>query len=275
VWDVRIDDCSFPASRADMIAGLDWVAINAIRPAVANLSYSMLEWIDGVLPGSVHHAAVQLRNSGVFLTVSAGNHTSRACDFSPANAAELMTVGATNTTDAKASFSNYGTCVDIYAPGENVPTATPGGSHAYKSGTTYSAPMTAGVAALYLAKYPLDDASKVHYAIIHGATTGVVGFPTELLLYSRLPAPVRVAIEGPVVVPPGAVCNWTSVVRAGRGPFIRSWTGAVSSSSSAVSGSLSSSGYVAVQVWDALGGTAYDMINVTVDPSLSGMLICP
>lgn len=275
VWSVRIDDCTFPASRADMIAGLDWVAINAVQPAVANLSYSMPAWVDGILPGSVHNAAVQLRNAGILLTVSAGNDTSPACDYSPGNAAELMTVGATNATDAKASFSNYGTCVDIFAPGENVLTATAGGSHALKSGTTYSAPMTAGVAALYMAKYPTDAASTVHYAIVHGATTGVVGFPTEVLLYSKLPAPVRVAIEGPVVVPPGALCNWTSVVRAGRAPFTFLWTGAVTSSSSGVSGSLSSSGSISLQVWDALGGTANDLINVTVDSSMSGMIICP
>lgn len=275
IHSVRVKACSELAWRGDIIAGVDWIRQNHVKPAVANISMGLWASIDGVLPGSLNNAVIALRAAGVFVAVSAGNSGVDACQWSPANAGELMTVGATTSTDAKASFTNTGHCVDIYAPGEFVSGATIGGGFYNYSGTSYSAPLVSGVAALLLAKYPTDTPNDIHYAIRDGATSFIAGAPTELLLYSNLPAPVRVSIDGPSVVPPGAICSWTAEIRAGRRPFFVSWGGFASGSSLSFTGSLLGASSAFVTVTDALGGSANALVNVSVDHSQVGYLVCP
>ncbi|MBY0490452.1 MAG: S8 family peptidase [Gemmatimonadaceae bacterium] len=274
IWSVRVTGCDRQPSRSDVIAGLEWVASYHIKPAVANISFGMSAFLDGVLPGSVHDAAQKLRNAGVFVTVAAGNEATDACNSSPANVVELMTVGATDANDARTYFSNFGECVDIYAPGDGAPQASYQGGYNYPSGTSISAPMVAGVAALVFAKYPNDTNDEVHFAIRDGATTGLVGNIGDLFLYSKLPAPVQVAINGPHSVPSGAICTWSSSIKAGRRPFTISWSGVLDGSTVSITGSPAASGNLFLSVTDALGNTAVADWGVYVDPT-SSAFICP
>ncbi|HEX6288238.1 MAG TPA: S8 family serine peptidase [Herpetosiphonaceae bacterium] len=141
---VRVLDCSGSGSFSGVIAGVDWVRLNAQKPAVANLS------LGGGYSASVNTAVANLANSGVFVAVAAGNDYSwDACQVSPASTPEAYTVAASDRTDTKASFSNIGACVDSYAPGVAITSAWIGSSTNTISGTSMATPHVAGVAALY------------------------------------------------------------------------------------------------------------------------------
>jgi subtilisin family serine protease len=144
---VRVLDCNGSGSFSGVIAGMDYVRLNAVKPAVANMS------LGGGFNSSVNTAANNLANSGVFLAVAAGNNSADACNYSPASAASATTVGSTTSTDARSSFSNFGTCVDIYAPGSSITSAGLNGTSAVMSGTSMASPHVAGVGALYKGTY--------------------------------------------------------------------------------------------------------------------------
>jgi aqualysin 1 len=144
---VRVLDCSGSGSNSGVIAGMDWVRTNAIKPAVANMS------LGGSYSSTVNTAANNLANSGVFLAVAAGNNGANACNYSPASAAAATTVGSTTSTDARSSFSNSGSCVDIYAPGSSITSARLNGTSTTMSGTSMASPHVAGVGALYKGTY--------------------------------------------------------------------------------------------------------------------------
>jgi len=130
----------------------------------------------------------------------------------------------------------------------------------------------AGVAALLLQQYPSDSPNQVHNAIIDGASPVVQnpGNGSNLLRYSTLPAPVRVSILGSTYAGPFSDCIWTSLVRAGRGPFQYQWSGLMSGTGSSISGRISQSGGFQLQVWDAVGGYATTSNAVTFDPNYGG-----
>jgi hypothetical protein len=138
--------------------------------------------------------------------------------------------------------------------------------------------MVAGVAALLYERYPADSPDQLHYSIIHGATESVIGNPgpssPNLLLYSGLPAPVRASIVGRSSVGRQMTCTWNADVRAGRGPFQYRWTGVMSGNASSLSGRMMSSGWLNLEVRDALGGYASRSLYVTVDPANTA-LWCP
>ena len=179
---VRVLDCNGSGSNSGVIAGVDWVTSNHINPAVANMS------LGGGISSALDTAVNNLANSGVPIAVAAGNSNADACNTSPARAANAITVGATTTSDARASFSNFGACLDIFAPGSGIlssyfssDTAT-----ATLSGTSMASPHVAGVAALYKQFNPGASATTTRNAIVNGSTTNVVtsagsGSPNRLL----------------------------------------------------------------------------------------------
>ncbi len=148
---LRVLDCNGSGSNSGVIAGMDWVRTNHIKPAVANMS------LGGGYSATVNTAANNLSNAGVFLAVAAGNNGADACNYSPASASAATTVGSTTSSDGRSSFSNYGTCVDIYAPGSSITSARLNGTSTTMSGTSMASPHVAGVGALYKATY--GDAS--------------------------------------------------------------------------------------------------------------------
>lgn len=165
---VRVLDCGGSGSTSGVIAGVDFVTAQhqAGDPAVANMS----------LGGSANIALDQaVRNSiadGVSYAVAAGNSNANACAFSPARVSEAMTSGASTSTDAKASFSNWGSCMDWFAPGQDITSAWNSGDSATNtiSGTSMASPHTAGVAALYLQSNPSASAATVRNSLASTAT---------------------------------------------------------------------------------------------------------
>jgi subtilisin family serine protease len=184
---VRVLNCSGSGSTSGIIAAVDWVRVNRINPAVANLS------LGGGYSSSLNTAINNLANSGVFVAVAAGNENQNACNVSPASAASAYTTAASTSSDAKASYSNYGSCVDGYAPGSSIRSAWIGSTTATNtiSGTSMASPHVAGVAALYKATYGNAASSTIVSWINTNATaskiTGnVTGTPNRLLYKAAL-----------------------------------------------------------------------------------------
>jgi subtilisin family serine protease len=184
---VRVVDCGGYGGTPEVIAAMDWVRLNHIKPAVANMSLGY------PYSSTVNTAATNMINAGIFTAVASGNENQLACNVSPASAGGTLTVNASASNDARASFSNYGGCSDIYAPGVSVPSSYLGSTTATAtlSGTSMASPHAAGVGALY--KHAFGDAasSTIVSWIIANATPGVItgnpaGTPNRLLYKSTL-----------------------------------------------------------------------------------------
>ena len=174
-------DCSKNGTWADVIEGVDWVKANHIKPAVANMS------LGGGALASVNTAVNNLVAAGVFVAVSAGNDNVNACTASPASAGSAYTTASSTSTDAKSGFSNWGSCVDGYAPGSSIKSSTLGGGSGWMSGTSMASPHVAGVGALLCSYGPsYCTPSFVTSWINTWATSGVItgnpaGTPNRLL----------------------------------------------------------------------------------------------
>ena len=182
---VRVLSCGGLGLTSQIIAGIDWVRQNAIKPAVANMS------LGGGLSTALNDATTNLWNSGVFVAVAAGNDNVDACTASPASATGAFTAAASEKTDAKASYSNWGTCVEAYAPGSAIVSDFPGGTTMSLSGTSMASPHFAGVAVLYKATFGDQSSATVSNWILTNATSGVItgnpaGTPNKLLYKSTL-----------------------------------------------------------------------------------------
>jgi subtilisin family serine protease len=170
---VRVLDCEGNGTDAQVLAGIDWVTANAVKPAVANMS------LGGGASAALNEAVGKSIASGVTYAVAAGNAFADACFFSPASAAAAITVGATDQADRRPAFSNFGRCVDVFAPGVDITSAWNNGDSSTRtiSGTSMASPHVAGAAALLLATNPAMTPQQVHDAVVNGAVTGAVGNP--------------------------------------------------------------------------------------------------
>jgi subtilisin family serine protease len=172
---VRVLDCNGSGTWSGVIAGMDWVTAHRNGPSVANMS------LGGGASGSVDDAVRRMIASGVSTAVAAGNGNSAgvaqdACKSSPARVSQAMTIGASNKSDRKASWSNYGNCVDWFAPGVGITSAWYSSTTATNtiSGTSMASPHTAGVAALYLQSHTGASPQGVRDALFAVATKSVV-----------------------------------------------------------------------------------------------------
>jgi subtilisin family serine protease len=187
---VRVLDCNGSGSTSGVIAGIDWVTANHATPAVANMS------LGGGASTALDQAVQRSIASGVTYAIAAGNGNfigiaQDACKSSPARVPEAITVSATNSSDTKASWANYGTCVDLFAPGVSITSAWATSNTATNtiSGTSMATPHVAGVAALYLQGHAAAAPQEVRDALVAAATPSVVksagrGSPNLLLFTS-------------------------------------------------------------------------------------------
>jgi subtilisin family serine protease len=193
---VRVLDCAGEGTYASVIAGLNWIAGNYRSGdfAVVNMS------LGGPPSSSLDEAVENLISRGIPVVVAAGNDNLDACNYSPARTSAAITVGATTNVDARASYSNFGTCLDIFAPGSDIPSTWLGTNYyAILSGTSMAAPHVAGVIARFIAQYPGLTPTQITNSIKTSSTKNLVtspgtGSPNRLLYLLVLPDTTNVSI---------------------------------------------------------------------------------
>ena len=181
---VRVLDCNGSGTSSTVIAGLDWIAANGVKPAVVNMS------LGGAANSSLDNAVSKLISLGYPVVVAAGNSNADACNYSPARVAGAITVGATTSADERSSFSNFGSCLDLFAPGSGITSTwiSSNTATATASGTSMAAPHVAGFVANLLQSQPMLSSADASNTIVLNATSGVLsnivsGSP-NLLLYT-------------------------------------------------------------------------------------------
>jgi subtilisin family serine protease len=193
---VRVFPCIGETPDDEIIAGLEWMIVDHLpgTPAVANMSFS------GPINQALDDAVQKVIEDGISVVIAAGNGTDNdfravdACGFSPGRVEKAMTMGATTSKDQKATFSNYGPCVDWFAPGASITSAYDWSDTAFATmnGTSMATPHTAGVAALYLETHPAATPAVVRDALYAATTKGIVKSSRSTnnhLLYSVVDAP--------------------------------------------------------------------------------------
>lgn len=181
---VRILGCDGSGASSNVIAGLDWILKNGSKPAVVNMS------LGGAASSSLDSAVENLYNNGYVMVVAAGNSNTDACTSSPARTSNAITVAATDNTDTRASYSNYGSCDDIFAPGSQINSSWIGSNTATKvlNGTSMATPHVAGVVAELLQSTPTATPQTITSNLLNQATSDVVknpsGSPNRLLYKS-------------------------------------------------------------------------------------------
>jgi len=189
---VRVLNCQGSGSNSGVIAGVDWVTANHVGASVANMS------LGGGVSSALDSAVNNSINSGVSYAIAAGNSNANACNSSPARVPAANTVGATTNTDARASFSNFGTCLDIFAPGNAITSSWNTSDTATNtiSGTSMATPHVTGAIALYLQTSPGASPATVTQALINNSTLNHVtnpgtGSPNRLLysIFGGAPPP--------------------------------------------------------------------------------------
>jgi subtilisin family serine protease len=180
---VKVLNCKGSGSYSAIIAGIDWVTAHAEKPAVANMS------VGGPSSAALNNAVTRSIAAGVTYAVAAGNDNKNACKYSPSSTPGAITVGATDQSDSRAYFSNFGSCVDIFAPGVQITSDSYKSDNAapvMMSGTSMATPHVAGAAALVLGANPTDTPDQVRTALVGNADSNAVdsagtGSPNKLL----------------------------------------------------------------------------------------------
>ncbi len=179
---VRVLGCDGSSTGSSILTGMDWVSANRIQPAVVNMS------LGGGYSSTFNTVIGNAVNQGITYVVSAGNDNNDACDKSPASAPEAITVGSTTVADNRSSFSNYGVCVDIFAPGSQILSSwnTSDTATQFLQGTSMAAPHVTGVIARFLETNPTASPTLIANSVINSATNGVIsdagpGSPNRLL----------------------------------------------------------------------------------------------
>lgn len=181
---IRILGCDGSGASSNVIAGLDWILKNGKKPAVVNMS------LGGDASTSLDSAVENLFDNGYVMVVAAGNSNTDACNASPARVSKALTVAATDSTDTRASYSNYGSCVDIFAPGSQINSSWIGSNTATKvlNGTSMATPHVAGVVAEMLQSTPTATPQTISTNLLNQASSNVVknpsGSPNRLLYKS-------------------------------------------------------------------------------------------
>lgn len=181
---IRILGCDGSGASSNVIAGLDWILKNGKKPAVVNMS------LGGEANASLDSAVENLFNNSYVMVVAAGNSNTDACSSSPARVSKAITVAATDSTDTRASYSNYGSCVDIFAPGSQINSSWIGSNTATKvlNGTSMATPHVVGVVAEMLQSTPTATPQTISNNLLNQASNNVVknpsGSPNRLLYKS-------------------------------------------------------------------------------------------
>jgi len=199
---VRVISCEGQGTLEQVLAGIDWVTANHVKPAVANMSLGA----DAVQ--ALDDAVAQSSAMGITYIIAAGNSAVDACQKSPARLPQALTVGATDYFDTRAYFSNFGTCLDLFAPGNDIVSAWYTGDRATStiSGTSMAAPHVAGAAALYLEAYPHALQAEVNEQLVARSTRGAIvdpgnGSPNVLLHTTCMGTPGDLAPQVTLTAP--------------------------------------------------------------------------
>ncbi|HVK23089.1 MAG TPA: putative Ig domain-containing protein [Actinokineospora sp.] len=275
---VKVLNCAGSGTNTGVISGVEWVTRNAVKPAVANMS------LGGGASTTVDTAVRNSIAAGITYALASGNDNATGCNSSPARVTEGITVNATDRNDARASFSNYGTCTDIFAPGVGITSSWMTNDTATNSisGTSMATPHVAGAAAVWLANRPSDTPAQVQAGLIAAATPNKVtnpgtGSPNRLLYIDPGTQTTPVALPSPGDQT-GKVGVSTSVklnATGGTGPY--TWTasglpagvtlGSSSTNAVAAEGTPTAAGAasVSVTVKDSAGTSATASFKWTIE----------
>jgi subtilisin family serine protease len=263
---VRVLNCQGSGTNTGVIAGVDWVTSQhaAGTPAVANMS------LGGGVSSALDTAVNNSINDGVSYAIAAGNSNANACNYSPARVAAANTVGSTTSTDARSSFSNFGTCLDIFAPGSSITSAWNTSDTATNtiSGTSMATPHVAGAIALYLQTNTGASPATVTSALIGNSTPNKVtgagtGSPNRLL-YSIFggapppPPPPPGPPPPPPPPPPGAELIVNGGFEGSSSPWVLSGNAYRSTGAYPHSGT----GYSILGAYNFASGSEYQTVSI-------------